>query len=212
MVISLADFDDLPLSSDTRKTPPIPSADSPETQPNPPNTEATEESVSQQNPPLPTPALDPALLALSPLTTNRTVSGDLTQLARHLALQKSLSKHGADELVQIAKVLLSADTPVFIFLKRIQQPLGEQLVWIAATQLSLSESILAVFSGEVSPTLLASPPSIVSIRADEFSETHQTGSWKTHPLVKPSSIQERTTWFRPNQGVCHHVLQPWRCR
>ena len=160
MVLSLEDIDNV-LSTNARKTPPIPPQDTSETQSDPLNTEATEESASQQNSPFTTPTLDPALLTLSPQTPIRTTNPilhgeDLTQLARHLTLQKSLSKNSADELMLFAKVFSERNTPIFLFLRWTQRSLGEQLVWIAASQLSLAESVLAVCCGEVSPTLLAS--------------------------------------------------------
>lgn len=193
MVFSLTDFDDLPLSSDSHGAPPVPPTSSSENQPS----QATEESTSQQNSTLPVPALDPALAALSPQTstptqtTNPALHGeDLTQLARHLALQRSLSKHNTDELVLFAKVFSSANPPICFLLTRTQRSLGEQLVWIAATQLLLNESVLTAFGGEVSPTLLASSLFIVSTRSDIFLETHQTGSRQADPLTNRSNIQE----------------------
>ena len=120
MVFSLADFDDLHLPSDTRPTSPI-SPDSPRTQSiSPSNPEPAEQSASQQDTSLPTPALDPALFTIPPQhrTTNPGLHGeDLTQLARHLVLQKSLSKNSADELMSFAKVLAPPNPPVFILIQ-----------------------------------------------------------------------------------------------
>jgi len=123
MVLSLTYFDDLPLSSNSRDPSPTPPVDPQENYAHPPSsTEATEESASQQNPTLPILALDPALIALSPLTPNRTTnptlhSEDLTQFARHLALQNSLSKPNVDKLVTFTKVFLPAHPPICLFLR-----------------------------------------------------------------------------------------------
>jgi hypothetical protein len=73
--------------------------------------------ANQQLSSLSTPAIDPVLLTLSPRPpdhgTGSMLHGeDLTQLARHLILQKSLSKNNADELVSFAKVFASVGSPV----------------------------------------------------------------------------------------------------
>lgn len=119
MVFSLTDFDDLNLPGDTQPTTPILS-DSPETQSIPPSApESAEQATGQQNVGLPIPALDPALFTIpQPYNaTNPVLHGeDLTQLARHLALQKSLSKNGADELMSFAKVFVPMHSLVFMFL------------------------------------------------------------------------------------------------
>jgi len=111
MVLSLEDFDGIAFP----QTPPIYSPD-PQSDTVPP-TKAADEPLSQQNPSLATPALDPALFTLSPPAPNRATnptlhSEDLTQLACHLVFQKGLSKPSANELLQFAQVFLSADTPV----------------------------------------------------------------------------------------------------
>jgi len=178
MIFSLEDFDTLPLSTNIQKNPPISPTDSPENQPNPSsNIGATGESTGQQDTSLPTLALDPVLLALSPPIPNPAVNPilhgeDLTQFARHLALQKGLSKHSADELVVFAKVL-ARPISLFIFLRQIQRPFGEQLIWLAASQLSLNDAVLSIYCGEVSPTLIVSSLSILSTQlVDMTSETH----------------------------------------
>lgn len=121
MVLSLEDFDHIPLSNNTRETPPIHSPDSPGTHSDiTRTTETTDEPPNQQSSSFATSALDPALLALSPPTPNRTTNPilrgeDLSQLARHLAFQKSLSKSSTDELVQFSKVVSSVGTPIPFF-------------------------------------------------------------------------------------------------
>jgi len=125
MVYSLEEIDAFPLSN-PGNAPPI---TAPLTDPGegrlipPPTNENTEDSAaSQDNPSLAIPALDPALAALSPPTPDRAMMNpvyhgeDLTQLARHLALQKTLSKHNTDELVQFAKVFSSSKPPIHPFL------------------------------------------------------------------------------------------------
>ena len=118
MVFSLADFNDLDIPNNTHPTTPT-TPNSPGLTP-PPNSEPIEQSASQQNSALPTPTLDPALFTISPprQTTTPILHGeDLTQLARHLALQKSLLKNSADELVLFAKVFASLNPPIFLSLR-----------------------------------------------------------------------------------------------
>ena len=68
----------------------------------------------------------------------------------------SFSKNNVDELMSFAKVFALMVPLLFSFpLRWIQRALGERFVWIAATQLPLNESVLTIFRGEVSPTLLA---------------------------------------------------------
>ena len=120
MVFSLEDFDTLPFSSNIQQTPPISPANFIDNPSNPPtNTEVTEGSTSRQDSSLPTHALDPVLLALSPAAPNLSTSPilqteDLTQFARHLTLQKGLSKPSADELMGFAKVFLPTRSPFLL--------------------------------------------------------------------------------------------------
>jgi len=124
MVFSLSDFDNLQFSSNLGNTSPVFPTDSGESQSNLPSpTEATgEPATAQDSSSLAVPALDPALVPCSPLAPNQTTnpmlhSEDLTQLAHHLALQKSLSKPNANELMSFSKVFLSMDPPIHLFLR-----------------------------------------------------------------------------------------------
>lgn len=118
MVFSLDDFDGLNLTNISHAATPISPSTSPAPQPHStPGPEHPEGSAGQQDTPIPTPALDPALftpMAPLPGATTAVLRGqDLTQLARHLALQKCLSKDSMDNLVSFSKVFTLVNTPIF---------------------------------------------------------------------------------------------------
>ena len=76
----------------------------------------------------------------------------------------------------LCKGILTINSLIFCFPSWTQQSLREQLVWLATSQLSLNESIVSLYCGDISPTMqVGSISFMLTCQIDVPLETYKTG-------------------------------------